>query len=87
MILIKYVIYILCVGLAVRALYWLEDFHERNSWLGKMKRKQAEEREQANMRTCPTCGARTSANRLVAHAPPHFAPQDSTPPARPHPQT
>ena len=45
------------------------------------------ERWHPNMRTCPTCGARTSASRLVAHAPPPIAPQDSIPPAPPHPQT
>jgi len=64
----------------------LEESHERNSWLGKMKRKQAEQREQPNMRTCPTCGARTSASPLAAPAPPPIAPQGSTRPAPLHPQ-
>jgi len=40
---------------------FLEALYKRYAW-------------RPNQRTCPTCGARTLANRLVAPAPPPLAP-------------
>jgi hypothetical protein len=78
---IDHAMVVLFVGLPLTGLIlWIVDtlildpLHKRNSW-------------QPNRRTCPTCGARTSASRLVAPAPPPIAPQGQTPPAPPLPQS
>ena len=76
---IDHAMIVLFVGLPIAGLiFWamdalLEPFLSRNRW-------------RPNMRTCPTCGARTSAHLAAAHALPPIAPQDSTPPAPPLPQ-
>ena len=77
---IDHAMILLFVGLPIGGLFcWLlfdvllEPWLNRNAW-------------RPNMKTCPTCGARTSASRLVAHAPPPIVPQGSTPPAPLPPQ-
>ena len=76
---IDHAMLVLFVGLPIAGLLCrvldvlMEPLHKRNLW-------------QANMKPCPTCGARTSASQLAAHAPLSTAPQSPTPPAPLSPQ-